>query len=85
MVFAGYLVLSGAARFLVEYLRINDVVLLGLTQPQLWALASIAVGLAIALRSARTSGQSRSLLDEPLARAGGTLPDDARTAIPSGN
>ena len=83
VVFGGYLVLSGAARFLVEYLRINDAVLLGLTQPQLWALASIAVGLAIALRSARTRDESRSLLTGPPAHADGALPDDARAAIPS--
>lgn len=42
--FALYLVLSGAARFLVEFLRTNSTVLAGLTQPQLWALAGIAVG-----------------------------------------
>ena len=43
-VFAWYLILSGVARFLVEYLRINDQAFLGLTQPQLWALASIVGG-----------------------------------------
>ena len=40
--FALYLVLSGVERFLVEFVRRNDQVLWGLTQPQLWA-----VGLAI--------------------------------------
>lgn len=55
VVFAAYLVLSGAARFLVEFLRVNDVVAIGLTQPQLWALASIAVGSVIAVRSSTGS------------------------------
>jgi phosphatidylglycerol:prolipoprotein diacylglycerol transferase len=41
--FALYLVLSGCERFLVEFLRRNDQVLWGLTQPQLWA-AGLAIG-----------------------------------------
>lgn len=46
-VFAAYLVLSGAARLLVEMLRTNEVTALGLTQPQLWSLVSIVVGVAL--------------------------------------
>jgi phosphatidylglycerol:prolipoprotein diacylglycerol transferase len=42
--FSSYLVLSGAARFLVEFLRTNDQVLLGATQPQLWSLLLIVIG-----------------------------------------
>ncbi|MBN9375496.1 MAG: prolipoprotein diacylglyceryl transferase [Cellulomonas sp.] len=42
-----YLILSGLSRFLVEFLRINTPALFGLTQPQLWALASILAGTAI--------------------------------------
>ena len=57
VVFAGYLVLSGVARLLVEFLRVNDVVLFGLTQPQLWALLSITVGAVIAFRSARAGAR----------------------------
>lgn len=45
--FGWYLVLSGAARFVVEFLRINDPVVAGLTQPQLWAMASIVGGVAL--------------------------------------
>jgi phosphatidylglycerol:prolipoprotein diacylglycerol transferase len=48
-----YAVLTGATRFLVEFVRINDRALFGLTQPQLWSLALIAVGvtaLAVAAR-----------------------------------
>ncbi|MGV8965834.1 MAG: prolipoprotein diacylglyceryl transferase [Cellulomonas sp.] len=50
-VFGAYLVLSGLSRFLVEYLRINEPALLGLTQPQLWALASLIVGGALIART----------------------------------
>ena len=42
--FALYLVLAGAERFLVEFVRRNDDVLLGLTQPQLLSLLMIAGG-----------------------------------------
>ena len=42
--FGYYLVLSGTARFLVEFLRTNDEVLLGATQPQLWSLLLIVIG-----------------------------------------
>ena len=50
-VFGAYLALSGISRFLVEYLRINDPALLGLTQPQLWALVSLIAGVALIVRS----------------------------------
>jgi phosphatidylglycerol---prolipoprotein diacylglyceryl transferase len=43
--FALYLVLAGAERFLVEFLRRNDAVALGLTTAQLESLAMIAGGL----------------------------------------
>ncbi len=49
-IFGAYLILSGVSRFLVEYLRINEPALFGLTQPQLWALASVAAGVAIVVR-----------------------------------
>lgn len=45
--FGSYLVLSGVSQFAVEFLRINDAVVGSLTQPQLWALASVATGGAI--------------------------------------
>jgi phosphatidylglycerol:prolipoprotein diacylglycerol transferase len=47
-----YAVLTGAARFLVEFVRINDLAILGLTQPQLWSLALVAAG-AVLLTVAR--------------------------------
>lgn len=43
-VFGLYAVLSGVARFLVEEVRINKEVLLGMTQPQVWSLLLVAVG-----------------------------------------
>ena len=46
-VFGAYLALSGISRFLVEFLRINEPALLGLTQPQLWALAGLITGVVL--------------------------------------
>jgi phosphatidylglycerol:prolipoprotein diacylglycerol transferase len=48
-----YLVLSGTARFLVEILRINTKILLGLTQPQLWSAALVAVGVVFPISAWR--------------------------------
>ena len=45
LLFACYLVLAGAERFLVEFLRRNDDVALGLTAAQLESLAMLAAGL----------------------------------------
>jgi len=50
-VFGAYLVLSGISRFLVEFLRINEPTVLGLTQPQLWALASLVTGVILIVRT----------------------------------
>jgi phosphatidylglycerol---prolipoprotein diacylglyceryl transferase len=49
-VFAWFLVLSGAERFLVEFLRINSRWLFGLTPPQWFALAGVLIGSTIVLR-----------------------------------
>lgn len=49
-VFGAYLGLSGLARLLVEFLRINDAVLLGLTQAQLFGVASMVLGLLLMIR-----------------------------------
>jgi phosphatidylglycerol:prolipoprotein diacylglycerol transferase len=65
--FALYLVLAGAERFLVEFLRINDPIVVGLTQPQLFALASIGLGLLVALGSGRV-GDATSPLFPSVAR-----------------
>lgn len=57
-VFGAYLGLSGLSRVLVEYLRTNEPVVLGLTQPQLWALASMAVGCVLVARHRTTPRRS---------------------------
>ncbi|WP_413450588.1 prolipoprotein diacylglyceryl transferase family protein [Georgenia phoenicis] len=67
-VFGAYLGLSGLSRLLVEYLRTNDPVVFGLTQPQLWALASIAVGCVLVARQRTTARRSTAEeTDEPRA------------------
>jgi len=55
-VFGAYLALSGISRFLVEFLRINEPGPLGLTQPQLWALASLVAGLVLVARNLPATG-----------------------------
>jgi phosphatidylglycerol:prolipoprotein diacylglycerol transferase len=47
MLFGLYLIIAGIERFLVEFIRRNEEVVLGLTQPQLIALAMLALGSAI--------------------------------------
>ena len=49
--FALYLLLAGTERFLVEFIRLNDDVLLGLTQAQLISVVMLAVGSIWLLRS----------------------------------
>lgn len=51
--FGVYLIGSGAARFLVEFLRTNEPVVLGLSQPQLWAAAGMVVGAVVVARAGR--------------------------------
>lgn len=46
-VFAAYLVLTGAARFLVEFIRINPRSFLGLTNAQAASVASVVAGVAL--------------------------------------
>lgn len=49
MVFAQYLILTGVARFLVEFIRINPRSFFGMTNAQAAGLASILLGLALIL------------------------------------
>ncbi len=44
LLFALYLILAGAERFLIEFLRRNDDVFIGLTQAQLLSIAMIVAG-----------------------------------------
>lgn len=55
-VVGAYAVLTGTARFLVEFVRINDVAVFGLTQPQLWSLALVAAGVVLLALAARHPG-----------------------------
>ncbi len=43
----------GISRILVEFIRLNDEVVLGLSQPQLWSFAVVALGLLLAWRAER--------------------------------
>jgi phosphatidylglycerol:prolipoprotein diacylglycerol transferase len=59
--FALYLLLAGLERFLVEFVRRNDAILLGLTQPQLISLVMIAAGATwLRLRRGAVSGAPRA-------------------------
>jgi len=46
-VFGGYLALTGAARFLIEFIRLNAQVALGMTVAQFVSLGLVAVGVAL--------------------------------------
>jgi phosphatidylglycerol:prolipoprotein diacylglycerol transferase len=72
--FAAYLVLAGLERFLVEFVRRNDDVVLGLTQPQLISIAMMIGGGAWLLWLRRA----------PAAASGGPRPAARRRAAPSG-
>lgn len=61
--FALFAIGMGLMRFLVEFLRLNTPVLLGLTEAQLWSLGLVAFGVAIAYRAGmfrRPAAQSAS-------------------------
>ncbi|MCC2592505.1 prolipoprotein diacylglyceryl transferase [Tessaracoccus sp. OS52] len=51
-VFGSYLILSGLARLLVEFVRINNPILLGLTEAQVFGAASILGGAILLVRYA---------------------------------
>ena len=52
-----YLVLAGSARFLVEFIRLNPRLLLGLSEAQLISLIVIVIGIIGTLRLSRTQEQ----------------------------
>ena len=56
VVFAAYLVGSGLERFLVEFIRRNKEVLVGLTAPQVESLVALAIGLLWLAVMVRRSG-----------------------------
>lgn len=55
-----YAVLTGLARLLVEFVRVNDEVLVGLTQPQLWSIALVIAGAVLLARPTWASGRLAS-------------------------
>lgn len=56
VLFAFYLVLVGAERFLVEFLRRNEPVLAGLTEAQLASVVCLVAGAVVLVRAARSGG-----------------------------
>jgi phosphatidylglycerol:prolipoprotein diacylglycerol transferase len=69
VLFATYLVLAGTERLLVEFIRRNDHVLLGLTQAQLISLAMIAAGTGWLVVKRRRGPLTRSIADQSAAAA----------------
>jgi phosphatidylglycerol:prolipoprotein diacylglycerol transferase len=69
VLFSIYLVLAGAERFLVEFVRRNDEVLVGLTEAQLFSLAMIAAGTAWLVAKRRRGPLTKPAADEPQATA----------------
>jgi len=49
-IFCGYLILTGVARFLIEFIRINPRSFLGMSNAQTASLVSILLGIVLALR-----------------------------------
>jgi len=58
-VFCGYLILTGIARFLIEFIRINPRSFLGMSNAQTASLVSVVIGLVLAWRI-RSTPQERS-------------------------
>jgi phosphatidylglycerol---prolipoprotein diacylglyceryl transferase len=67
--FGVFSVLFGAERLIVEFVRLNDEVVVGLTAPQLWSLALIALGAALLVRDRSRLGRAG-----PRPIAGGATP-----------
>lgn len=74
-VFGSYLVLSGFARLLVEYVRINNPIMFGLTEAQVFGLASILGGGILLIRDTRhgrtTPAEANRLNEDPNSPSGG--------------
>jgi prolipoprotein diacylglyceryltransferase len=51
VVLSRYLILAGAIRFCIEFVRINARIAGPLTLAQLWSLAVVAIGIVLALRT----------------------------------
>lgn len=73
-VFGSYLALSGLARLLVEFVRINPAALFGLTEAQLFGLVSIVAGALLIIQDRRRSQPATSELSPTLTATGVGLP-----------
>jgi len=62
-----YLVLTGIARFLVEFIRINPRIYLGMSNAQLASIASIIAGIVLIVWAQR---HARTLAQVPVRKAG---------------
>jgi phosphatidylglycerol:prolipoprotein diacylglycerol transferase len=71
-VFAAYLILSSAARFLVEFLRTNSPAFLGMTQAQLWAVVGVTAGVLLAWVARQGGREAHVPVGVPGADAGMT-------------
>jgi phosphatidylglycerol:prolipoprotein diacylglycerol transferase len=60
-IFSMYLVLTGIARFLIEFIRINPRSFFGMSNAQAASLVSIALGVALLLRLKSQSGTLRKI------------------------
>jgi phosphatidylglycerol:prolipoprotein diacylglycerol transferase len=72
VLFALYLAIAGAERFLIEFIRRNDAVALGLTAAQLESLGLFVVGVVWLAVAHRRGGLLRA--DAPARREPGALP-----------
>lgn len=59
-VFCGYLVLTGIARFLIEFIRINPRSFLGMSNAQTASLVSVVIGLVLVWRIRSTTQERRA-------------------------
>jgi phosphatidylglycerol:prolipoprotein diacylglycerol transferase len=59
VVFAAYMIYTGIARFLVEFIRINPRSFFGMTNAQTASVASVVLGLALLWHLRNRSGGSR--------------------------
>jgi phosphatidylglycerol:prolipoprotein diacylglycerol transferase len=70
VLFAIYLVLAGSERFLVEFIRRNDAVFIGLTWPQIFSVAMVAIGAIWLTLAARRGGLARAEQRDPVPAPG---------------
>jgi phosphatidylglycerol---prolipoprotein diacylglyceryl transferase len=72
ILFALYLVIAGIERFLIEFIRRNEDVALGLTAAQLWSLGQFLIGVIWLIVAQRRGGLLRA--DGQAAARGAALP-----------